>query len=60
MPVYQFQCREHPDMQVEDFWAINEEITVFPYCPVCSKVMRRMFPVPAIHLKGGGWGSKAT
>lgn len=47
-------------MQVEDFWAINEEITVFPYCPVCSKVMRRMFPVPAIHLKGGGWGSKAT
>ena len=57
MPVYLFRCEIcGPDKDQEVFLEYGEASTL-PWCPACKQHMRKVFTAPAIHFRGGGWGS---
>jgi putative FmdB family regulatory protein len=55
MPTYQYICKEC-DSTISHLVPINESL-VAPKCLSCQKEMERIFAVPNIAFRGGGWGS---
>ena len=65
MPTYSFKCPEcgYVSEQQLSITELDFAITLCPVCALSDKpqqvIMRRLFPVPGIILKGGGWASKS-
>jgi putative FmdB family regulatory protein len=56
MPTYQYQC-EPCESTVTQVVSINQESKT-PKCLKCNKDMARVFSVPSLSFKGGGWAHK--
>jgi putative FmdB family regulatory protein len=55
MPTYHFTCKEC-DSTISHLVPLDEDI-VAPKCLSCKEIMERVYSIPSIVFRGGGWGS---
>lgn len=56
MPVYDFKCADEECRVTQEHFIPFGLETPDPIH--CNESMIKMFSIPAVHLKGTGWGSK--